>query len=740
MDYKDRVRILIVDDKPDKAKSLGTIVDELGDVVCVHSGRDALRCLMNQSFAVILLDVNMPVMDGFETAEMIRKRETSERTPIIFITSYYDADTHRQRAYTLGAVDYILAPVIPEILRAKVSVFVDLFRKSEEVKLRADERVQLMQEQMARVAAEAARSAAEDGERRAAFLSNASQLLSSSFEYEDRVKRVAQLTVPELCDWCTVNIVKEDGSLQCLAVAPMPEGADMSQVGTPYAASDPVFKVIRTGVSMLIHDVAEDETGAVAALEQRLGKLGMPRVRSYMIVPLRARERTLGALKFIITESGRHLTHRDLTLGEDLGRRAAVAIDNARLYKEAQLANRMKDDFLAVLSHELRTPLTPILGWTRMLQDNNMEAKERKHAIDIIERNAKTQAKLIEDLLDVSRIITGKLRLNIAPVNLGALISASIESLRPAAAAKRIKVAPNVSSENMILPGDAERLQQVLWNLLSNAIKFTPEEGCIGVHAFRSGGKIVVEVSDTGRGIDSKFLPFVFDRFRQADSSTTRAYGGLGIGLAIVRHLVELHGGTVHADSPGPEKGSTFTVTLPVFERRGTDVLKVDKTGGAGDDTSRDPKEAGDGDDTTAAQNGNLAADDKLKGLTILVVDDEPDTRDLLSKLFERRGAQVVAAASAHEALQQLERGNPDLMISDIGMADEDGYGLMRKIRGNPGPNAKIPAIALTAYAREEDSSAALAAGFQVHLPKPIDPETLILSAEGLMLAAVDVK
>jgi CheY-like chemotaxis protein len=251
-------------------------------------------------------------------------------------------------------------------------------------------------------------------------------------------------------------------------------------------------------------------------------------------------------------------------------------------------------------------------------------------------------------------------------------------------------------------------------NLLSNAIKFTPEEGTISVRAYRSAGRIVIEVSDTGRGIEAKFLPYVFDRFRQADSSTTRAFGGLGIGLAIVRHLVELHGGTAHADSPGMGLGATFTVTLPVFERR--------------------PSDAGEASDARVEiKNVRALADGRLKGRQILVVDDEPDTRELLSQVFEQRGAVVVAAASAHEALEQLDRNELDLMVSDIGMAEEDGYGLMRKIRNNAGRYSRIPAIALTAYAREEDRAAALAAGFQVHLTKPVDPDALILSAQELV-------
>ena len=711
----EKVRILIVDDKPDKAMAIGSIVSELGEVVTAHSGKDALRCLMNQTFALILLDVNMPVMDGFETAELIRKRETSQHTPIIFITSFYDADVHKARAYTLGAVDYIMAPVVPEVLKAKVSVFVELYKKTEEVRQRAEERVQLMQEQMARVSVEAARAAAEEGERRAAFLAEASRLLTSALEYEATLQRVAELTVPEVSDYCAVTMVKDDAELQCLAVAHH-DPAKVAFARTACdrykpRADDPLPTVIRTGASVLISTITDELLQAAQLPADALEAIRAIGIRSYMIVPLRARERTLGALTFVTAESGRQLTQKDLALAEDLGRRAAIAIDNARLYNEAQQANRMKDDFLAVVSHELRTPLTPILGWTRMLRNDTFDKDSMSHALEIIERNARAQAKLIEDLLDVSRIITGKLRLNIRPIDLNSLLENSIDALSPAADAKNITIERKFNNEPIALNADVERMQQVVWNLLSNAIKFTPQGGKIQVSAARAQNNVTIEIHDTGRGISPKFLPFVFDRFRQADSSTTRAFGGLGIGLAIVRHLVELHGGTVAASSAGDGQGATFIVTLPELKSM-KGVMRQDSG-------------------ITARKTD--APVRCLEGLQILIVDDEPDTRDLLSKIFEQQGAQVVEAASAHEAMERLERCKPDLVVSDIGMAGLDGYNLIKRIRAQDGSYAKLPALALTAYARDEDKATALAAGFHAHMPKPIDPAALVLSVRGLM-------
>ena len=711
MESKDRVRLLIVDDKPDKAKALESIVNDLGEVTCVNSGKDALRCLMNQTFAVILLDVNMPIMDGFETAELIRKRETSERTPIIFITSYYDADAHRTRAYTLGAVDYILAPVIPEVLRAKVSVFAELFNKTEEVKLRADERVQLMQEQMARVAAEAARSSAEEGERRAAFLSEASRVLASSLDYEVTLERVAQLTVPQLCDRCAVNILGEDGQIQCLAIATggldKAPSARTKYVNIVCAPGDPVSRAIESGCAQLIPNMLEASPEIRAFIQSHMTAMNISEIHSYMVVPLRARDRTFGALTFKTCESKRRLNERDLALAEDLASRAAVSIDNARLYKDAQNANRMKDEFLTVISHELRTPLTPIIGWTRMLRSEKLSPAEKIRALEVIERNAKAQAKLIEDLLDVSRIITGKFRLTISQVDLSELAANSIDSLRPAADAKRIAIAVEPAAEAVTLPGDAHRLQQILWNLLSNAIKFTPENGTIFMRVFKENDHVNIEVRDTGKGIDAGFLPFVFERFRQADSSTTRTFGGLGIGLAIVRHLVELHGGTVKAESDGQDQGTRFTVSLPMTVRKIENVTSV----------------------PLAVPPPAIIApisDNRLHGKRILIVEDEPDTRDLFTQFLEQHGALVCQAASVHEALEHLDRELPDLLVSDIGMPGENGYALIRRIRNSMGRRATLPAIAVTAYARAEDLHAAYSAGFNAHVSKPIDFDVLL--------------
>jgi len=402
------------------------------------------------------------------------------------------------------------------------------------------------------------------------------------------------------------------------------------------------------------------------------------------------------------------------------GQAEALAMDNALLYRqaeaaraEAEVANRAKDEFLATLSHELRTPLTAILGWTRILRREEVDEPTRARGLEVIERNVQAQTRLIEDVLDVSRIITGKMPLNVRRVEMPGVIDAAIESVRPAADAKKIDVVPVVEGPATIM-GDGERLQQVLWNLLSNAIKFTPSGGRIEVRLRTRGGQVELEVADSGKGIPSEFLPYVFDRFRQADSSSTRTHGGLGIGLALVRHLVELHGGSVAARSGGEGQGATFAIRLPV-------------AGPAVEPGDVAPVPA------ATVSRASLTGLPTLDGLRVLVVDDEADARDLIGVILRGRGAAVDAVASAAEALEAVERARPDVVVSDISMPESDGYELIRELRRRKSAaGGATPAVALTAYARSQDRERALAAGFQLHLAKPVEPDDLILAVADL--------
>jgi len=376
---------------------------------------------------------------------------------------------------------------------------------------------------------------------------------------------------------------------------------------------------------------------------------------------------------------------------------------------ELREANRIKDEFLATVSHELRTPLNSILGWAHLLQSGSLDVDTGSRALQTIERNTRLLAQIIDDLLDVSRIITGKLRLDVRPIELGPLVLATVEAVRPAIDAKKITVSMSAHPIGNAVSGDANRLQQVVWNLLSNAIKFTPSGGSVDVSLARAGSNAVIEIRDTGEGIDQAFLPFVFDRFRQADSTFARLHGGLGLGLAIVRHLVEMHGGSVSATSEGRGKGATFSVSLPLI-------------------AEYKPHQADSG-----FQESRSSADrdnSMLAGFRVMIVDDEQDARDVLIAMLKRSGADVVAAGSVSEAITTLEGLSngliPDVLVSDIGMPGEDGFELIRKIRAmSPERGGSIPAIALTAYATAEDGASVLSAGFQRHVPKPVEPYAL---------------
>ena len=424
----------------------------------------------------------------------------------------------------------------------------------------------------------------------------------------------------------------------------------------------------------------------------------------WVSLPLIAEGKALGGLSLTFK------IYRDLSQGDRefmlaLTQQCAQAIMRAKLYEaerqaraEAERANRVKDEFLAVLSHELRSPLNPILGWAKLLRTRRLDPQKTEQALETIERNAKLQAQLVEDLLDISRILQGKLRLTIASVYLEPVIEAAIETVRLAAAAKSIQIETLFEAEGLTIVGDANRLQQVVWNLLSNAVKFTPTGGHVQVRLQQVEGQAQIQVVDNGQGIRQDFLPYVFDYFRQADSSTTRTFGGLGLGLAIVRQVVELHGGQVEAKSAGEGLGATFTVWLPMTITP---------------ETSVEPP-------------GSQEFID-LQGVRILVVDDEADMRDLASFVLSQRGAQVTTAASAMQALTIMAQTLPDVLLCDIAMPDMDGYALVRQLRRwPPERGGRIPAIALTAYAGEYDQQQALAAGFQRHVSKPVEPETLV--------------
>ncbi|MBD2106312.1 PAS domain S-box protein [Nodosilinea sp. FACHB-13] len=549
-------------------------------------------------------------------------------------------------------------------------------------------------------------------ERAQQYLAESSAVLASSLDYQTTLEKVAQLTVPKLADWCTVHIVEENGAIDQIAVAHVdPAKLEWAhQIRDKYPldtnAERGAALTLRTGQPDLVPEIPDELLVHAAKDPEHLEILRQVGFSSVMTVPLRTQDRIIGVISFISAESGRRYTTADLQLAEELAHRASLAIENAQLYQAAQrdrtkaeAANRIKDEFLAVLSHELRSPLNPILGWARILRSRQLDAAKTDQALETIERNAKLQAQLIEDLLDVSRILQGKLTLTVAPVNLVTTIEAATETVRLAAEAKRIRIQTTLNAIAGQVLGDTNRLQQVIWNLLSNAVKFTPAGGQVAITLEQVDAYAQIQVRDTGKGIHPNFLPHVFDYFRQEDGTTTRQFGGLGLGLAIVRQLTELHGGMVWADSPGQNLGATFTVLLP---------LNLEGQ-----------------DQPSAAEPLKKATD--LTGLQVLVVDDEADMRELASFVLTQAGAEVAVAASALQALGQLNQSVPDLLLCDIGMPEMNGYALIqqiRKRRHDQGGN--IPAIALTAYAGEINQQHALAAGFQLHLAKPIEPDLLV--------------
>jgi PAS domain S-box-containing protein len=835
-DSEIKTNILLVDDRPQNLLALRAILEPLGqNLIEAESGESALRNLLDTEFAVILLDVLMPGLDGFQTAAMIKEREKTRHTPIIFLTAVAQPEHSIFRGYDVGAVDYITKPFHPDILRSKVSVFIDLYRKKEQLRrqgellrqnerregLRAlaeqkrlgEQRYQELAESMPQIvwtadpkgnltycnqrcvdftglgadelrdrgwqavlhpedadlfvrgwsqavragtnyeASHRLKSAADgtarwhlwravpirdnageiaswigtstdiDEQKRAAdalsFLAGTATVLASSMDYRSTLSRLPALAVPELADWCAIDLLEEDRSIQRVGFLHQdPEQQDLmvamiARFPPSLATRRGLAKVIATGEVELVRDVDDDVLADLSSSPDHLDNLRKLQLRSYVCAPLVARGRVLGAITLGTSESRRRYGREDRVLAEHIARRIANAIDNAYLYEMAEReraaleqASRARDEFLAVVSHELRSPLNSILGWVQILRTGSLDTKQTDHGLETIERNVWSQAQLIGDLLDASRIITGKLHLNIQMIDLVGVIEAALDSVRPAIQAKNIELMTALDRSTRPLAGDADRLQQVAWNLLSNAIKFTPRGGRIDVRLKSAGDHVTLEVRDTGSGIRADFLPYLFERFRQADSSTTRTHGGLGLGLSIVRNLVELHGGEVRAESEGEGRGATFFVELPCNSTAKPTSRNAPKL------PSTQPKQT---------------PGSELPGLHILLVEDMPDARELFKTMVERAGAQVVAVSSVEEALRAMEDRVPDVLVSDISLPVEDGYTLLAKVRALPPQRGgHVPAIAMTANVSERDRKRALASGFQGYIAKPVDRSALL--------------
>ena len=565
------------------------------------------------------------------------------------------------------------------------------------------------------------REAADSARQQSAFLADAGTVLSASLDYEATLKAVARLAVPTIADWCAVDIIGERGAIQRLAVAHVdPKKVELALALEERYPADPaarggVHEVIRTGQPAFLTRIPAALLDAAARDEEHRRIIAELHLTSYMCVPLLAQGKAFGAITFVSAESGREYADGDVRFARELAARASLAVENARAYARAMEASRVKDEFLATLSHELRTPLNAVLGYARMLSRGTVALDKMAPALDTIERNATALRQIIEDVLDISRIVAGRVRVNVEAVDLPTILRESLATVLPAADAKGVRVEAVLDPLPPPVFGDPDRLQQIVWNLLSNAIKFTSRGGKVQLRLSQVDSLVEIAVSDTGRGIAPDFLPFVFDRFRQSDATFSREHGGLGLGLSIAKQLTELHGGTISASSDGIGRGASITVRLPLMI-----VHRAEE--------ERGPRAQPHADRMVPT----LENQPRLDGIHVLAVDDDADSLSLLRTVLEAAGATVTTADSAAAALDAMRQRRPDVMVADIGMPRVDGLQLIRTVRQMDEPLRSIPAAALTAYARSQDRITSLASGFQMHLVKPIDPLELIVAVSRL--------
>jgi signal transduction histidine kinase/DNA-binding response OmpR family regulator len=552
-------RILVVDDLPEKLLAYKAVLEDLDlTVVTARSGDEALSLLLKYEFAVILLDVQMPGMTGLELAEMIRRRRRSAQTPIIFLTAF-DDEVKVAEGYAHGAVDFILTPAVPEILRAKVKVFVDLYRMNQQVRRQAEERVALFEER-------ARRAAAEEANRRLAFLAEASRVLAGSLDPQSIARAIARLAVPTLAEIGGVTLTEDPSHPLQTKLVWVEPGAEvkarwLTGVTNPCdLLQESIARSLKSGQPVRLADL---DLPPEFCLGQPVAMDG--RIRSVAVFPLLARGRTLGALTLAFGPN-RRSDPSDFATAADLASRAAVALDNARLYHEIQLADRNKNQFLATLGHELRNPLAPVRNGLTILRTITGGGEAVAATLSMIDRQVGHLVRLIDDLMDISRITRGKMVLQRDRLDLRSAVDTALEASRNHVEAGKHTLTVDAESGSYPVLGDLTRLAQVFTNLLNNAAKYTPDGGRIRVELSRAGGQAVVRVSDTGVGMDAKVIGIVFDMFTQVGTGIDRAQGGLGIGLTLVRQIVDLHGGTVEAESPGAGLGSTFTVRLQLVD------------------------------------------------------------------------------------------------------------------------------------------------------------------------------
>ncbi|HXD87364.1 MAG TPA: response regulator [Urbifossiella sp.] len=662
--HEERTSILVVDDLEEKILVYHSILDELGlNIVKARSGEEALRQILKNEFAVILLDVQMPGMDGFETAALIRKRRRSMHTPIIFLTAFID-DVRSQAGYAHGAVDYMATPVVPDVLRAKVRVFVDLHRMTQQVRRQAEARGVLALER-------SRREAAEESNRRLAILARAGAVLGQSLDYLVTAADVARLTVPDLADSAFL-VVLRPGERDWITTS-VRQGSNGSAVVEQIDRGELSDRHLSAVERILADKLPEAEGGD-------------------LVLPLRARGKPFGAL--ILSRQSGSFDPPDVTVADVLVGRAAVALDNARLYQGIEAADRQKNEFLSMLAHELRNPLAPIVNAAEILRLALPNEPQVQWARNVIDRQLNHMVRLVDDLLDVSRITSGKIRLQRGPVQISEVLSTAIEASRPLIdrAGHQFEIA--IPEQSIWVDGDAARLSQVATNLLRNAAKYTDPGGRVCLTVECEGETAIISVRDTGIGIPPDMLHAVFELFTQVDRSLDRAQGGLGIGLTLVHRLVTMHGGTVTAASEGLGKGSEFVVRLPTIpsphaaEPAATPTIRREQS--------------------------------RLDQLSVLVVDDHVDGAGSLAALLGRICREVHVAQTAPPAIDLALTHRPQFIILDIGLPGMNGYELARHFRSRPETRDAV-LIAMTGYGGDEDVQRSREAGFDRHLVKPVE-------------------
>jgi len=658
------VNILVVDDLPTQRLTVEAALSDVGErIVSVGSGRDALKFLLENDAAVILLDVNMPDMDGFETATLIRQRNKSANTPIIFLTANAD-EVQAARGYALGAVDYLICPFPPDVLRTKVGVFVALSRANEQVRREAEQRIALTREQTAR-------AAAEEQSARLRVLVEIGGVLTRAVDGSPFETELLSLFVPLLADEAGL-VFKSNGDSPGSATWFRKEGGDRPgrMPGMPpVVLSDAVSGVLDTGRPEKLRDGSGGTIGVALPLAGRGGVYGV-----------------LGMT------SERRYTNADLELLEVIASRTASVLENRRLYRELQDRDRRKDEFLAMLSHELRNPLGAITTAAQVLQMGTAAGETVERAGGVIARQSYQLSRMLDDLLEVSRVTTGRVQLTVEPFDLGELASRAVEALRASGRLNSHEI--ELQAASVLVEADIARTDQIITNLLVNAVKYTDAGGRIGVEVGAVGSLAFLRVKDNGIGISADLLPRLFEVFVQGRQALDRAQGGLGIGLALVKKLAELQGGSVDAASSGPGQGSTFTVRLPrvmnpklsLGERRSPRMLP-----------SR---------------------------LRVLIVDDNADARDMLRTFLELAGHEVHDAVSGPDAVEKAGRVLPDLALVDLGLPGFDGLEVAVRLRSDPATHGVL-LVAMTGYGQPDDRRRTAEAGFEAHIVKPVAAEQL---------------